>query len=333
MDDESHERPAPGVCWTYRPDEVPEHVLALLDGDISASPYLTPRWSRFWERAWTNTRADFWVLGSQDAGVVGVWTVKRRRWKWDWVFCQPYGTAGVFHSTQWASGDDELLTDVLLSTAGDQCLQVSLSGDVPDIAPAGWKSRDLVVTSWIYDARDRPPESLLRDVSDNHRRNIDKGLAADPDVRRVYGPAEVERMQSGMRSIRGKDSRIVLHPTLGPLFAEVFAGTREFRWYAAWHSGHCAATCLWLMRGNHAVYLDGAVDTRSRDLGINHYLFSHALADLFSTGIRLFDFGAGPGGQTSAGLARFKEGWGARPVERRERILRTPLYDMLRRIV
>lgn len=329
----THERPAPGVCWTYRPDEVPDHLLSFFDNDVSASPYLTSRWSHFWERAWKETTADFWVLGSQDGGVMAVWTVKRRRWKWDWVFCQPYGTSGVFHSSTWDSRDLELLTDVLMSTAGDHCVQVTLSGNVADIAPKGWTVKVHEFSSWVYDDANRQSQTFLNDISDNHRRNIEKGRARNPEISMIYGPAEVARMQSEMQSRRDRDSRIVLDAKRGPLFAEVFAGSREMKWYAAWHEGNCAATCLWLTRGDHAAYLDGAVDNRSAETGINHCLFAHALTDLHNAGVRLFDFGSGPQGQTSSGLARFKDGWGAQPVPRRELVLRTPLYNLVRRIV
>jgi hypothetical protein len=317
----------------WHPSEVPESVWTLFDSEISVSPYTAPQWSRFWEHLWPGASSAVWLVGTHSGGAMALCAIVRPRWKWNWVFCQPYGTAGVFCTSGWDARDSQLLSDILTSIAGDRCLQVSLTGELPEVTVPRWSRRTHRHNSWVLDARSSDSGSFLSDLSENHRRNIEKGREAGFEVSMIYGPAEVERMQAQMRPARSRDSRFVMHRQHGPLFAEVFAGSRGFRWYAAWSEGRCAATCLWLVRGNHAVYVDGAVDLHLKSSGINHALFEHVLSDMHVLSVRVFDFGAGPRGKTSAGLARFKEGWGARPVQRQEQVFRAPLYGLLRRVI
>lgn len=297
------------------PSQLPSHV----------SPYLVPQWAYFWTRVWKNTQAECWHEQSPSHQSLLI-AVRRRRALWNWVFCLPYGTPG-------AVGIDVSELDELLGAIADsQTVQVSLAG-VRALQPIdGWRSSTLEFASHVLDLRDMTETSPLTQATDHHQRNIEKGSAASIDIQIVRTAEDVRRLQSAWQRGDHSRSRIVLNAKRGPLLAEVFAGNEAMTWMSSWHEGRPVATCLWLILGGHAVYVDGAVD-RSAPAGVNHHLFAHVLTMLYGRGVRSFDFGGGPLGQSSEGLVRFKEGWGALPEPRYETVFRRPRYDTLHRIV
>ena len=103
-------------------------------------------------------------------------------------------------------------------------------------------------------------------------------------------------------------------------------------WRVATLNDRPLATCLWLLHRENAVYVDGASSHDKAHTGINHMLIARVLSELHERGVRHFDFGAGPGGATSGGLARFKKGWGAHEVEHTELIARRSWYQLIRKL-
>ncbi|HSG99211.1 MAG TPA: hypothetical protein VLB27_04120, partial [candidate division Zixibacteria bacterium] len=66
--------------------------------------------------------------------------------------------------------------------------------------------------------------------------------------------------------------------------------------------------------------------------GASHWLFARTLEGLIANGVRVIDLGAGPGGASSAGLDRFKSGWGADAETHTESVYRRRAWNRLTRL-
>ena len=304
-----------------RPTPTSDYPNHLTD---NASPYLLPEWALFWERVWRNARAEVWQ--TQHAPSMVALCVRRRRALWNWVHVLPYATPGSFGITPAEIGSlIEAMTDT-------RTVQISFGGMNATDTLSDWRSTILNFESYVLDVSDSDESTPLALVTEHHQRNIDKGRAAHLDIRPVRSSEDVRQFQASWRGRGEERSRLVLDAKRGSIMAEVFAGSDGLAWSTAWQADTSVATCLWLVRRSQAVYVDGAVD-RTAPAGVNHHLFATVLTSLYKRGVRYFDFGGGPLGQSSDGLVRFKEGWGAAPETRFETILRRPQYASLRRIV
>lgn len=316
------------TLWLYWLGQMPE-----------PSPYLLPEWSLFWEQVWPGSRAEIWLAGDLERADGGVPMVRRRRLGLEWLFSQPYGTAGGLIGA--SPGTDFDGRPILLETSWEEFLPSVLSSGTVELtlpAPgvpahgAGWVSQQLEYSSWILDVRGRPAD-VLADVDDSHRRNIQDGVERSPRFERISDPGSVRLFQSHWVTRAKPPSRIVLNHTRGPLFASAFAKTGALWWYVAVVGERPVATTAWLVLNDRAVNVDNAIDRQADARGVNHALFAHLLQALHNEGVRFFDFGGGPGGKSTDGLMQFKQGWGAKPVARAESRYRRAFYDRVRRLL
>ena len=314
--------------------------LYWLDQMSDPSPYLLPEWALFWERVWTGSRAEIWLAGDLERADGGVPLVRRRRLGMEWLFSLPYGTTGGWIGPTLGSSSDG--SPVLLEASWQDFCPTVITRRTVEVAmtapfllsfPQGWRSQQLTHSSWIIDRRGAGQADILSEVAESHRRNIEKGSQAQPELIEMKDPQAVAEMQSRFPAALRKNSRLALHPQRGPILASVLAPGGALRWLTARVNGQPVATTVWLTYKTTAAYVDGASIRDENATGVSHYLFATLLTRLHQEGVRFFDLGAGPRGETSEGLARFKEGWGAKPVERMERRYRHPTYHWLRRII
>jgi hypothetical protein len=328
--------------WQRRhPSKIDRKLWMYWLGQMSEpSPYLLPEWALFWERVWPGSRAEMWLAGDLERADGGVPLIRRRRFGLEWLFSQPYGTAGG-----WIGANPGVSTDgmpILLDASWEEFLPSILGPRTVELtmtAPASlrlhpkWCSQKLTCSSWVLDRRDACQSDILSDISDSHRRNIRQGLEHNPVIERITDAAAVAALQAQWMSRPKPASRIALHRTLGPLLATLFSPAGALRWIVARVDGRPVATTAWLVLNQRAVSVDSAIDREARCRGVNHALFARLLQELYDEGVRDFDFGGGPAGESPAGLTEFKEGWGAKPVPRSEVRHRRNAYHRLRRIM
>lgn len=305
-----------------------------LDPANRPSPYLMPQWAQFWAQAWSDAQADVWITGDAEDSSLGVCIVSRRRFGHTWTFALPFGTPGGWLGTvPGVAAGSELLASLVTTLANRDTIQMALSIDdhAPDLI--GWKKTTAATKTWILDLAGRSDAEIPLNLSDSHRRNIEKGAQHQPVIKPVDDRQTALDLFEMWPVPSAHRSRIVLNPALAPTFASVFALSPTMRWRTAWIGEKPVATSLWLVLHDRAVYVDGASVRDTQLRGVNHYLFHHILNELYESGIRYFDLGSGPKGQSSAGLARFKEGWGGTPLVRTAVVYRRPWYHWLRKLM
>ena len=311
-----------------------------LDQMSEPSPYLLPEWSLFWERVWPGSRAEMWLAGDLERADGGVPLIRRRRFGLEWLFSQPYGTAGG-----WIGANPGVSTDgmpILLEASWDdftpsvitqRTVELTMSAPAAFGLRPNWCSQQLDFSSWVLDLHTTVHSDVLADISESHSRNIREGLQRNPVIECITDTAAATALRDQWVSRPKPSPRILLHHTRGPIFASVLAPTGALRWLVARVDGRTVATTAWLVLNQRAVNVDNAIDREADCRGVNHALFARLLQDLFNEGVREFDFGGGPAGSSPAGLTQFKEGWGAKPVPRSEIRYRRNAYHRLRRIM
>ena len=329
-------RPIESSSWrpSHPSDISPGQWRDWLGHSTRPSPYFLPEWGLYWERVWPNTQAEVWLRHTPDHSVRGLIAVRRKRLGCEWVFAQPWGTPGGWLGGPPPNNEDaDLIRNLLTAVENPKTVQVTLSLDTAASEVSEWRLIQHETAAWILDLRGTHDPELQLDLSSAHRRNIAKGAQHEPVIMRVEDTDAIARLLATWTGKAGRESRIVLNQGHAPVFASMFLPTGALHWWIAYAGEKPVATTLWLALHDQAVYVDGAFDRDTLYAGINHHLFHQTLLELFRTGVRYFDFGAGPLGQTSAGLAQFKEGWGARPHPRLELIYRRPWYHRLRTLI
>lgn len=322
--------------WASRhPSEVSKAVWdGWLNSPHPVSPYLNPLWAQFWEKRWNGARAELWHHGDPAPASLAMMGVRRRRGIWDRFHVLPFGTTGGFLGSIPAG---ETLANLTLplwrAVAGPRTVELTLNL-LPSVSPnLNWKLTEIISPHWVLEISSPGADSPDASFSESHRRNIRKGEDLGATLSSVRSRDDACDLITSWSAPETHPSRMVLDAGAGPLLADLFQGNQAMVWRVVSMSDRPLATCLWLVNGPVAVYLDGAVSKEKDATGINHFLFDRVLAELRSRGATTFDFGAGPAGVTSEGLAQFKAGWGARPVEHRELILRRPWYHAARKLM
>ncbi|MBI5867575.1 MAG: GNAT family N-acetyltransferase [candidate division Zixibacteria bacterium] len=303
------------------------------------SPYLLPEWSLFWEQVWPGSRAEIWLAGDLERADGGVPLVRRRRLGLEWLFSQPWGTTGGLIGA--SPGLDSDGRPILMETTWEQfvptianarTVEMTLPAPGVVVPKPHWLSQQLDYSTWILDLRGRPVD-VLADLDDSHRRNIRDGIERNPHFERLHDADSVKQLQRDWVTRPKPPSRMVLNHSLGPLLAHAFSKAGALWWLVARVNHRPVATTAWLVLKDHAVNIDNAIDRQADAPGVNHALFAHLLQSLHSEGVRYFDFGGGPAGDSTAGLTQFKQGWGAKPVPRAEMRYRRVAYHRLRRLL
>lgn len=251
-----------------------------------------------------------------------------------WVFALPYGTPGGWlQEASTEVSEEESFAGLIEAIADKDTVEVALSigGHAPEIP--GWKRTVISTQTWTIDRTGADDSEIKLELSDSHRRNIEKGARLKPEIRPVADRQAALGLFESWPLPSEHRSRIVLNPPLSAALMSTFALSSALRWLTAWIGEKPVATSLWLVLHDRAVYVDGATARDRQFAGVSHFLFSHVLSELYREGVRHFDLGGGPAGKSSAGLARFKEGWGGMPETRIEAVYRRGWYHSLRKLL
>ncbi|MEW5700780.1 MAG: GNAT family N-acetyltransferase [Candidatus Zixiibacteriota bacterium] len=314
--------------WECRhPKQIPrEQWLDWLTATSDPSPYLLPEWGLFWEAIWPDARAEAWVLSDDTGRAHAVIPVtRRRRLGWEMCHAQPFGTpCGPLTPNGHAHGEE--LGGFMLAAIGPRTVEFACHPDL-GAPPGRWTKQTLRNDVWQLQLEgdiSRP----RRGYSESHRRNIRRGEELQPRLSDLESAADVTRLLSTWKD-RGRPSRIVLVPQPAGAMMELFAPTGALRFRVAWVGDRPAAVAVFLVHRDHAVYVDGAFDREPRFQGVGHWLFAETLSALRREGVRVVNLGGGAAGDSGAGLAQFKHGWGAEPAAVHTAVYRRPWYHAL----
>lgn len=325
------------MSWLrHHPSDIPDRIWAAwLSRDNACPPYLIPHWALFWESLWPGTHAEVWTLGSPGPESVALLGVRRPLGLiWNRFHAQPFGTPGGFYGLPRDKDlDDETVSALWNGIAAPRTVEVTFNLNRTITPPDDWRYNAILFTRWVRRLKGAEIQHIEGGYSESHRRNIQMGVERGVTTGTITSAGQVRDMIVHWKAPLRHPSRLVLNTKAGPLLARSFSGSSALHWRVAYLQETPVATCLWLVLNDRAVYVDGASSSLPNANGANHFLFSRVLSDLVKRGVREFDFGAGPEGKTSPGLAQFKEGWGARPEDKTELIARRPFYDMIRRVI
>ena len=218
--------------WSRKPivEISSEQWTRWLDSANHPSPYSVPEWALCWTLAWPNTTAEVWQWGD-----LGISAVRRRRMGHTWVFALPYGTPGGWLGRVPAdASEDELLRNLLATVAERDTVEVAFSIGGGATAIKGWKRSTVSTQTWIIDRTGATAAEIELDLSDSHRRNIEKGAAIEPAIKPVTDGRDALKLFEAWPVPSEHPSRIVLNPTLATALMTAFALSHNIRWYTAW---------------------------------------------------------------------------------------------------
>lgn len=209
-------------------------------------------------------------------------------------------------------------------------LVVESAGDGrPPIPPLRGERERLAATTWVVDLPGFDPKASL---ATNHRRNVQRAVRAGVElVRRAdaaAAAAHAELVRASLARIAARGEDVEGAPTEAALRAYLDSGLATF--FQAVVEGEVRSSDLVVRIGDAAYYLSGGTSPEGNKLGTAHFLMARILEQLRADGARTLNLGY-PNGP---GLARFKEGFGARPVPV-ERVVADPsggLVGALRRL-
>jgi lipid II:glycine glycyltransferase (peptidoglycan interpeptide bridge formation enzyme) len=172
------------------------------------------------------------------------------------------------------------------------------------------KLRDRI--EWILNLADNKPHQL----ASNHRRNINKArrhgivLASTTDAAAADVHARLMAASMHRRSERGENvPTISEHDTRNEL---AFLASGAARIYQAVHEGRIVSSMLVLNAPAGAYYHSAGTTPEGMEIGASTFLVSEIIRDLTNQGRLIFNLGGAT--DESAGLQRFKSGFGAQPV-------------------
>jgi len=183
------------------------------------------------------------------------------------------------------------------------------SAVIPQFRHEIWRRRRF---EFLLALKDRDLWALL---SSNHRRNIRRAMKSDVAVRKASSE-EACRQHTGLmaksmerRSKRGE--AILAGEDIEPCLALVQAKAGEF--YQAVHEDAVVSSILVLKSSRGAYYHSAGTSPEGMSLGASHFLIHECCKDLQAQPIELFNLGGVA--DVGSGLARFKSGFGAEPIE------------------
>lgn len=150
--------------------------------------------------------------------------------------------------------------------------------------------------------------------SDNVTRNIAKAQSSGLAVADLAATQVNEALQLLQAHEKLTDKpRKIKHEFYRGLLDVACEDTDAVEAISAMHEDKLIACHIYLQSATDIFYLDGFSDEAGRDLSANFLIFDEAIREARLQGKQRLNFGATPKGDEN--LKRFKESWGARPVE------------------
>jgi hypothetical protein len=209
-------------------------------------------------------------------------------------------------------------------------LIVESAGDGHPAVPRLRGERErLEATTYLIDLPAFDPRGSL---ATNHRRNVQRAVRAGVELLRrtdaeaAVAHAALVRASLSRIAARGEDADGA--PTEAVLRTYLESGRAAL--FQAAVEGEVRSSDLVVRIGDAAYYLSGGTSPEGNKLGTAHFLMAQIIEHLKAEGARTLNLGY----PNAPGLARFKEGFGARPVpvERIEAQTAVGLAGALRRL-
>jgi hypothetical protein len=206
----------------------------------------------------------------------------------------------------------------------------SVGAERPEVPALAGEGERLRAETYVIDLAGHEARAAL---ASNHRRNVQRALRAGVELQRHAAPgaaashlalvrASLDRVAARGEDVEGMPAEAALRAYLasgrGLLFQAVLGG--EVR-----------SSDLVVRIGDAAYYLSGGSSPEGMKVGTAHFLMAQVIESLKQAGCRTLNLGY----PNAPGLARFKEGFGARPVpvERVQAELRGGLPAALLRLL
>ncbi|MFC1475988.1 GNAT family N-acetyltransferase [Candidatus Zixiibacteriota bacterium] len=285
---------------------------ALCDRAEAATIFHQSIWSRLWEKVRRDARAEWHIL-TDDHGkwIGGLPLVRFTRLGINRLYSQPLGSYGGWIGQQLPEHLDAvsgLLRQLRRPTVAEFVITPYVSAD-----PIGYPGRKIERQRYALDlsaegdnghwsTRLRPDMARNLKTAQQHGWRIDVVESiADVLSQQNLWAETVARHGRTFDPVRWKLYQLLVeHCSIG----------RQLFWWTATDDRGPAATMICFHSADRFFYFDGAMDLDRKDGRPMFVLFAQALNTARELGCRIFDFGSGP--KQAAGLARFKEGWGAR---------------------
>ncbi len=290
-----------------------EKWSALCDGVEAATIFHHPTWSRLWEKARPDARAEWHVL-VKDSGdwIGGLPLVRFTRFGISRLYSQPLGSYGGWigrYLPEHSGPVDDLFKKLRRPTVAELIITPYLPTDPVSYPGRKVERQRYVLNLAAEGVRDNWQKYLRPDIARNLKTAQQYGWRIDmvENIGEVLGLRDLWEQTAARHGRRFDPVRWKLYQ----MMVEYFSAGRQLFWWTATDDRGPAATMICLYSRDRFFYFDGAMDLKRKDQRPMYALFARALHTAGELGCRVFDFGSGP--EQAAGLARFKEGWGARP--------------------
>ncbi len=171
---------------------------------------------------------------------------------------------------------------------------------------------------------------LHRNLSNNHRRNLDKTARTDFAVVPVRSTADVEAYFSLVKESADRHGSKPRYDLAFYMDMLSTVSSDSLIWQIV-YAGDCACCGhIYFTWNNEAIYWDGCSSEIGLDMRANFHLFWFNILGFRHDGVRMLNFGASPSGADN--LVGFKEGWGAEQVSYYEYDRQKKLYGGLKNL-
>jgi hypothetical protein len=216
------------------------------------------------------------------------------------VLSTPLPAADEFWSGVARFRSEERAAGLIVESAGDQH---------PAIPRLPGERERLVSTTYLIDLTRHDGRASL---TTNHRRNVQRAVRAGAEVRRRTdtgaAAAHVALVRSSLSRIAARGDEVEGSPTAAAVRAYLQSSHAVI--FQAVVEGEVHSSDLVVRLGDASYYLSGGTSAEGNKLGTAHFLMARIMERLKAEGARTLNLGY-PNGP---GLARFKEGFDARPI-------------------
>lgn len=158
-------------------------------------------------------------------------------------------------------------------------------------------------------------ETILKNFSENHRRNIKKAAGLKIECRKISNAAEIETFVNGYAAMYQHRKLHVDPPAVRNSFKKLYHYLKETDrgfFIGAFKENILLGGLIIIFQGTNAFYYKGYIDHEQRTLPINHIAFYEAIVKAKDKNMQWFDFG-GYASNTSdeqlQNINRFKDGF------------------------
>lgn len=169
---------------------------------------------------------------------------------------------------------------------------------------------------------------LHRDLSNNHRRNIDKAAQTNFAIVPVRSTSDVEAYFELVKEGADRHGSKPRYNLAFYLDMLAIVASDSLIWQIVYAGDRACCGHIYFTWNGEAIYWDGCSSEIGLDLRANFYLFWSNILSFKNDSISKLNYGASPSGAIS--LVGFKEGWGAKEASYNEYDRQNKLYGGLK---